>query len=80
VRTKKGQSRHRWGVAERIVGKELARLGRGDNDLAHRSKGDPGKVATARRLRKETTMTLEWVARRLAMGSTSMVSHCLRFR
>ena len=49
------------------------------NDLANRSKGDPGKVATARRPRKETTMTLEWIALRLAMGSASMVSHCLGF-
>jgi REP element-mobilizing transposase RayT len=67
-------------VAERIVGKELARLGWSDDDLANRSKGDSGKVATARRLRKETTMTLKWIAQRLAMGSASMVSHCLRFR
>jgi hypothetical protein len=64
-------------VVERIVVKELARLGWRDNDLDRRSKGDPGKVATARRLREETTMTLEWIARRLAMGSASMVSHCL---
>ena len=61
-------------------GKELARLGWSDDDLANRSKGDPGKVVTARRLRKETTMTLKWIAQRLAMGSASMVSHCLRFR
>ena len=67
-------------VAERIVGKELARLGWGDEDPAHRSKGDPGKVAMARRLRRETTMTLQWIAQRLTMGSASMVSHCLRFR
>lgn len=42
--------------------------------------GDPGKVATARRLRRETTMTLQWIARRMGMGSASMVSHFLRFR
>ena len=49
-------------------------------DLGNRPKGDPCKVATARRLRRETTMTLQWIARRLGMGSASMVSHCLRFR
>ena len=67
-------------VAERNVGTEMARRGWSDNDLAHRSKGDAGKVAMARRLRKETTMTLQWIAQRLVMGSASMVSHCLRFR
>ena len=36
-------------VAERIVGEELTRLGWRDNDLANRSKGDPGKVATGQR-------------------------------
>lgn len=67
-------------MAECIVGKELAQLGWGDNDLANRVKGDPGKVATARRPRKETTMTLEWNAGRLAMGSASLVSDWVRFR
>ena len=36
--------------------------GWGDNDLANRAKGDPAKVATARRLRKETTMTFQVTA------------------
>ena len=49
-------------VAERLVEKELARLGWRDNDLANRAKGDPAKVATARRLRKETTMTFQVTA------------------
>ena len=65
-------------VAERIVGEELQRLGWGEADLANRRKGDARKVAIARRLRRESTMTLRWIAQRLGMGSASMVSHCLR--
>ena len=30
---------------------------------------DPQKVRIAARLRRETTMTLEWIAKRLFMGS-----------
>jgi REP element-mobilizing transposase RayT len=40
-------------------------------------KGDQGKVAMAVRLRRETPMTLKWVAERLAMGSWSNVSNLL---
>ena len=36
------------------------------------------KVAIARRLRKETTMTLAWVAERLGMGSLSTVKRAIR--
>ena len=67
-------------TAERIVTEEMKQRGWSDQDLGNRPKGDPGKVATARRLRRETTMTLQWIARRVGMGSASMVSHCLRFR
>ena len=65
-------------VAERIVGEELQRLGWSEADLANRRKGDAGKVAIARRLRRESTMTLRWIAQRLGMGSASMVTHALR--
>jgi REP element-mobilizing transposase RayT len=65
-------------VAERIVGEEWQRLGWSEADLANRRKGDAGKVAIARRLRRESTMTLKWIAQRLGMGSASMVTHALR--
>ena len=65
-------------VAERIVGEELQRLGWGEAELTNRRKGDAGKVAAARRLRRESTMTLKWIAQRLRMGSASMVTHALR--
>ncbi len=67
-------------VAERIVGEELKRLKWKEAELEKRRKGDAGKVKIARRLRRETTMTLKWIASRLAMGSASMVTHCLRVR
>ena len=75
-----GEERHASAeaVAEGIVDEELKRLGWREADLARRPKGDAGKVAMARRLRRETTMTLRWIARRLGMGNASMVTHCLR--
>ena len=42
-----------------------------------RPKGDKGKVRLARRLRKETTMSLKWIARELNMGSWTYVSNLL---
>ncbi len=67
-------------VAERIVAEEMKRLGWSEEDLAVRRKGDAGKRETARRLRRESSMTLKWIAQRLKMGSASMVTHCLRLR
>jgi hypothetical protein len=40
-------------------------------------KGDKRKVALARRLRQETTMSLKWIAQRLHMGSWTCVSNLL---
>ena len=64
--------------AERIVVEELKRLGLAEGELNRRRKGDPEKTRIAGRLRRETTVTLGWVAERLRMGSVSMVAHCLR--
>jgi REP element-mobilizing transposase RayT len=64
--------------AERLVREELASLGWQEADLAVRRKGDPGKVRIARRLRRETTMTLGWIAGRLQMGVWTNVSNLLR--
>jgi putative transposase len=64
--------------AERIVAEELKRLGLGKDDLGRRRKSDREKTRIARRVRRETVVTLEWIADRLGMGSVSMVSHCLR--
>jgi putative transposase len=64
--------------AERIVAEELRRLGWKEDELKRQRKGHRQKVQMARRLRAETTMSLKWIAERLAMGSASMVTHCLR--
>jgi REP element-mobilizing transposase RayT len=63
--------------AERIVREELKRRGWKELDLPGLRKGDKGKVALARRLRQETTMSLKWIARRLRMGSWTYVSNLL---
>ena len=64
--------------AERIVAEEIKRLGWNGEELKRRRKGDHGKARLARRLRRETTVSLRWIAERLRMGSVSMVAHCLR--
>jgi len=65
--------------AERIVQEELEKLRWGASDLAGRPKGDARKVRIAERLRRETTMTLVWIAERLHMGVPGHVS-CLLYR
>jgi hypothetical protein len=45
--------------------------------LAIRCKGDAAKVAMARRLRRETAMTLAWIAERLRMGTKKHLAHLL---
>jgi len=63
--------------AERIVAQELRRRKWDANSLAERRKGDPGKLAIARRLREHTTMTLAWIAQRLNMGTRTHLAHLL---
>jgi REP element-mobilizing transposase RayT len=64
-------------LAELIIAEEL-KLGRWqESDLKTRPKGDPVKVALAARLRAETTMTVGWIAERLAMGTRGYLNHLL---
>ena len=63
--------------AERIVAEELKRRKWDGSTLAERRKGDPAKLAIARRLRQETTMTLAWIAQRLMMGTKTHLAHLL---
>ncbi len=58
------------GRAERIVAEELARLGWTEAELVARRKGDPGKMAMATRLRRETTLTVKAIAARLHLGTS----------
>jgi hypothetical protein len=46
--------------------------------LRQERKGRPVKVDLARRLRRKTTMTLQWIAENLEMGTWTHVSN--RFR
>jgi len=55
-------TRRRWTVAE----------------LGQRRKGDAQKLKLARRLRQETTMTLNWIAERLNMGTAGSLANLLR--
>ena len=56
----------------------LAMLGEAcQNELRGRAKGHPGKVVIARRVRQETTLSLRWIAERLAMGTWTHVSNLL---
>jgi len=48
-----------------------------ESELGLRAKGDKVKIAVAKRLRKETTMTLKWIASRLQMGSWTYVFNLL---
>jgi hypothetical protein len=72
-----GESAH--AKAERILREELERLGWGVQDLEQRRKGDGRKLMIAARLRRETTMTLAWIAERLRMGAPGHVA-CLLYR
>ena len=63
--------------AERLVREELEQLGWMEDDLRCRRKGDAGKVRIARRVRRETTMTLKWIADRLRMGTWTHVSNLI---
>jgi putative transposase len=63
--------------AERIVAQELKRRRWTEATLSSRRKGDSVKVQMADRLRRETIMTLKWIAQRLHMGTWTHVSNCL---
>jgi REP element-mobilizing transposase RayT len=64
--------------AERIIGEELKRLGWREGELARRRKSDPGKLAMAARLRRETAVTLPWIAQRLQAGTWKSLTPKLR--
>jgi hypothetical protein len=64
--------------AQRIAQEEINALGWTAQDLPGRRKSDPQKVRIAARLRRETTMTLEWIADRLCMGAATHVAFLLQ--
>lgn len=64
-------------VGRQIVAEELARRGWSVAELARRRKTDPEKVAIARRLRRETTLSLRWIAAALHLGSINTLRNSL---
>ena len=64
--------------AKRIVEEGLRQEGWNARRLGEERKGHPVKVEMARRLRRETTMTLKWIAESLRMGTWTHVSNLLR--
>ncbi len=65
------------GKAARILKEEMKRVGWTKAELKRRKKGDPAKVAMARRLREETAVSLKWIAEHLQMGTWTHVSNRL---
>ena len=60
-----------------MVAEELRRRRWKEAALGQIAKGDPEKVKIAMRLRKETLMTVAWIAHRLQMGSVANVNTLL---
>ena len=63
--------------AQRLLCEEFERRGWSERDLKRFSK-DAQKVQIASRLRQETTMTWEWIARNLPMGASAYAANCVR--
>ena len=64
--------------AERLLKVELSRQRWTEDDLRKRLKTDARKLEIARKLRRESTMTLRWIAQRLHMGSVNTLRNALR--
>ena len=65
------------GKALRIIRNEMKLLGWTTIVLQPRRKGDPNKVALARRLRKETAVTLKWIGETPSMGTSNYLKNRL---
>jgi REP element-mobilizing transposase RayT len=63
--------------AECVVVTALRAAGVIEERLASWRKGHPFKVRLAARLRAETTVTVEWIAQRLRMGTRGHLAHLL---
>ena len=63
--------------ALRMIDEELRKLGLSLEELRLRRNGDPVKVGIARSVRRQTTMSLKWVAEQLGMGSWKYLSKIL---
>jgi putative transposase len=64
--------------AERLIHRRLRERGWTEYELPQRRKTDKVKVDLAKVLRRETTMTWEWIAQRLAMGHWRTAANAVR--
>jgi len=64
--------------AERLVRQMLRQKGWTETDLGKRKKSDRKKAAMAARLRRETTMKWEWIAKWMLMGHWRTASNAVR--
>lgn len=69
----------RW-TAERIIAEELARLGWTEVELNERPKAAPEKVDIAARLRRQSVLSIRWIATRLRAGSPYTLRNALHAR
>ncbi|MBI1839412.1 MAG: transposase [Verrucomicrobia bacterium] len=63
--------------AERMIQSRLAELGWDEAEMGRRSKTDPEKLSIARELRRETMMTIRWLADRLQLGARNTLRNAL---
>ena len=61
----------------RIIAEELQRLGLKGEDLGKLRRMDARKGEVARRLRAETTLTMEWIAKELCAGNAGTLGNTL---
>jgi putative transposase len=66
--------------AEHLIAEALKSQDISEQELARWTKGHPFKVQVAAQLRAETTVTLEWIAQRLGMGSRGHLAQLLQKR
>ncbi len=64
-------------AADRIIAEELRRLGMEEAQLARRPKTAPEKIGIAARLRRETVLSIRWIASRLSAGSPNTLRNSL---
>jgi len=63
--------------AQAIVTEELKKRRWTTEELVSRRKSDKDKIKVAQRLRKETSVTIDWIAKRLQMGTANSLSTVL---
>jgi hypothetical protein len=63
--------------AERIISDELSRRRWKESDVERRAKGDRVKIALAMCPRRETLVTVKWIAARLHLGTAGYVNNRL---